>query len=124
MQIKLLFVGLSLCLSAEMWTNSEYITGACRIKPKKTVPRRPLHHGSDFIYHVKRDDWQEEWGDTDKKMRKSFKTKCKSTRLKNILDFEKPVDFSINLSQGCPHFCVLIYFSNEKLTEIYQLKSK
>ncbi len=29
----------------------------------QTVPRRPLHHRSDFIYHVKRDDWQEEWGD-------------------------------------------------------------
>ncbi len=47
-----------------MWTNSEYIAGAgvCGIKPK-TVPRRPLHHRSDFIYHLKRDDWQEEWGD-------------------------------------------------------------
>ncbi len=38
----------------------------CGIQPK-IVPRRPLHHRSDFIYHVKRDDWQEEWGDTDKK---------------------------------------------------------
>ncbi len=47
---------------------TEYIAGAgvCGIKPK-TVPRRPLHHRSDFIYHVKKDDWQEEWGETDKK---------------------------------------------------------
>ncbi len=30
----------------------------------------------------------------------------------------------INLSQECPHFCVRIYFSNEKLNEIYQVKSK
>ncbi len=30
----------------------------------------------------------------------------------------------INRSQGCPHFCVWIYFSNEKLTNIYQVKSK
>ncbi len=47
---------------------TEYIAGAggCGIKPK-VVPCKPLHHRSDFIYHVKRDDWQEEWGDTDKK---------------------------------------------------------
>ncbi len=57
-------------------------------------------------------------------MRKSFKTKYKSTCFKTIMDFEKPVDFSINLSQGCQHFCVRIYFSHEKLTEIYQVKSK
>ncbi len=30
----------------------------------------------------------------------------------------------INLSQGFPHFCVRIYFPKEKLTEIYQVKSK
>ncbi len=64
MQTKLLFVG----LSSEMWRNSEYIAGAgvCGKKPQ-TVPCRPLHHRSDFIYQVKRDDWQEEWGETDKK---------------------------------------------------------
>ncbi len=73
-QTKLLFVCLSLCRSAEMWTSSEYIAGAggCGIKPKKTVPCRPLHHRSDLIYHVKRDDWQEEWGDTDKTMVEDF----------------------------------------------------
>ncbi len=54
---KLLFVG----LSSEMWRNSEYIVGAgeCGIKPQ-TVPRRPQYHRSDLIYHVKRDDWQED----------------------------------------------------------------
>ncbi len=33
---------------------TEYIAGAgvCGIKPK-IVPRRPLHHRSDLIYHVK-----------------------------------------------------------------------
>ncbi len=40
-----------LCLSSEMWTNSEYIAWAGQ--KKKTVPCRPLHHRSDFIYHVK-----------------------------------------------------------------------
>ncbi len=66
---------------------TEYIVGAgkCGIQPK-IVPRRPLHHRSDLIYHVKRDDWQEKWGETDKTMRKSFETKCKSARF-------KPVDF-------------------------------
>ncbi len=36
---------------------TEYIAGAggCGIQPK-IVPRKPLHHRSDFIYHVKRDD--------------------------------------------------------------------
>ncbi len=45
-----------------------YIAGAggCGIK-LLIVLCRPLHHRSDLIYHVKRDDWQEEWGDTDKK---------------------------------------------------------
>ncbi len=68
-QTKLLFVG----LSSEMWTNGDYIAGAvgCGIQPQ-TVPRRPLHHRSDLIYHVKRDDWQEEWGETDKTMAEEF----------------------------------------------------
>ncbi len=30
----------------------------------------------------------------------------------------------INLSQGCQHFCVRFYFPHEKLTEIYQVRSK
>ncbi len=44
-QTKLLFVGLSFCLSAETWTNSEYITGAgecgikaCRSETKEHCP--------------------------------------------------------------------------------------
>jgi len=67
-----------LCLSAEMWTNSEYIVeaGGCGIKPcgsgTKKNPRRPLHHRSDLIYHVKRDDRQEEWGEIDKTMAEDF----------------------------------------------------
>ncbi len=32
------------------------------------------HHRSDLIYHVKRADWQEEWGDTDKTMAEEFQT--------------------------------------------------
>ncbi len=76
-------------LSSEMWRNSENIAGAgvCGIQ-LKIVPRRPLHHRSDFIYHVKRDDWQEEWGDTDKTMRKSFKTKCIKAPVVSLLTSE------------------------------------
>ncbi len=60
-----------------------------------------------------------------RRWRKSFKTKCKHARFKNILDFKKPIDFSINNSR-VPTFvlCVSIYFSNEKLTEIYLVKIK
>ncbi len=50
MQTTLLFVSLALCLSAEMWTNSEYIAGAGECG----------------------DDWQEEWGETDKTMAEEF----------------------------------------------------
>ncbi len=50
-----------------------------------------------------------------RRRQKSFKTKCKSARF-------KPVDFSIK--SRVQHFFVRIYFSNEKLTESYQVKSK
>ncbi len=90
MQTKLLFVG----FSSEVWTNGEYIAGAgkCEINPQ-TVPRRPLHHKSDFIYHVKRDDW-EEWGERQD-------------------DAEEFQNYSNSKS---------LIFSNEKLTEIYSEK--
>ncbi len=48
MQAKLSFVSLSLFLSAE------------------------ILDFSDFIYHVKSADWQEEWGETDKTMAEEF----------------------------------------------------
>ncbi len=35
---------------------------------RTTVP----HHRSDFIYYVKRADWQEVWGETDKTMAEEF----------------------------------------------------
>ncbi len=86
MQTKLLFVG----LSAEMWRNSEYIAGAgeCRIKPQ-TVPRRPPHHRSDLIYHIKRDDWQEEWGDTDKKSEETQTRRVRRHRQEEWGDTDK-----------------------------------
>ncbi len=39
---------------------------------QRTVQTTVTHHRSDFIYHVKRDDWQEEWGETDKTMAEEF----------------------------------------------------
>ncbi len=79
---------------------TEYIAGAgvCGIKPQ-IVSRRPLHHRSDFIYHVKRDDWQEEWGDTDKTMWKSFETKCIKAP---VLMLTSESDINLSLGENSP----------------------
>ncbi len=39
---------------------------------QRTERTTVAHHRSDFIYHVKRDDWQEEWSETDKTMAEEF----------------------------------------------------
>ncbi len=46
----------------------------------KTLRERELSHAdlyitSDFIYHMKRADWQEQWGETDKTMVEEFQNK-------------------------------------------------
>ncbi len=42
---------------------------------QRTEGMTVAHHRSDWIYHVKRVDWQEEWGETDKMMAEEFKKK-------------------------------------------------
>ncbi len=39
---------------------------------QRTERTTVAHHRSDFIYHVKRADWQEEWSETDKTMAEEF----------------------------------------------------
>ncbi len=106
---------LSLCLS-EKWTNSEYIAGVggCGIKPKKTVPCRSLHHRSDFIYHVKRDDWQEEWGERQDDGGRVSKRNVKAPVLSPLTS-----ESDINPSQNLESFQMT---NSPKST--YQVKSK
>ncbi len=62
-----------------MWTTGEYIAGAgeCGTKPcgsgtKKNSPAQTSTSQIRFHLHVNRDDWQEEWGETDKTMVEEF----------------------------------------------------
>ncbi len=53
---------------------------------QRTEGMTVAHHRSDWLYHVKRVDWQEEWGETDKTMAEEFKkTPVKAPVFKNIL---------------------------------------
>ncbi len=108
-QTKLLFVGLSLCLSAETWTNSEYITGAgaCGIKARRSGTKEncPAQTSTSQIrFHLSREErWltrRLRWDRQDDGGRVS-KRSVKAPVL-SLLSSES----AINLNQGCPHFFV------------------
>ncbi len=59
-----------------------------------------------------------------RRWRKSFEKRNLKAVLKIFRILETLVTSAINLRPLPTFFCVQIYFSNEKLTEIYQVKSK
>ncbi len=111
-QTKLFFVSLSVCLSAEMWTNSEYIAGAggSGIKPCRTWTKKNslaqtstsqirfnLSCESSWLTRRVRWDRRDDGGRVSKRNVKA--------PVLSLLTSESV----INLIQGCPHFCVRIY---------------